>query len=79
MIARLEVTGRHPTAAAEDQDAFSITEFCQRNRISVPLYYKLRKQGLGPAEFRMGARVLISKEAAAAWRREREAATAAAI
>lgn len=32
--------------------------------------------GLGPATMRIGRRVLISSEAAAAWRRAREANTA---
>jgi hypothetical protein len=57
-----------------DGDAYSIAEFCERHRISVPLYYKLRQQKLTPTEIRLGARVLISRESAAAWRRERELA-----
>jgi hypothetical protein len=46
------------------------------HRISVQLFYKNRKQM--PCTFNVGVRVLISKEAAAAWRREREQATQAA-
>jgi hypothetical protein len=46
------------------------------HRISVQLFYKNRKQM--PRTFNVGVRVLISKEAAAAWRREREQATQAA-
>jgi len=42
----------------------------------VQLFYKNRKQM--PRTFSVGARVLISKEAAAAWRRERETAAQAA-
>jgi hypothetical protein len=57
---------------ATDLDAFSIETFCLRHSISVPQYYKMRKLGLMPVEFRVGTRVLISKESAAAWRRERE-------
>lgn len=72
-MVRPEVTGRSFSA---EPDAYSIAEFCERHRISVPLYYKLRQLGLGPAEFRAGVRVLISKESAATWRREREAASA---
>jgi hypothetical protein len=75
MTARGEVTGRKISPdAVDDADAFSIGEFCRRNRISIQLFYKLKKVGMMPATFRLGARVLISKEAAAAWRREREAA-----
>ena len=71
-MARPEVTGRKPTHlnAATDADAYSVDEFCARHRISVQLFYKNRKQM--PRTFNVGARVLISKEAAAAWRRERE-------
>lgn len=71
---RVEVLTDRNTAV-DEVDAFSIHEFCQRNRISVQLFYKLKPQGLMPSTFRLGARVLISREAATAWRREREAAT----
>jgi hypothetical protein len=78
-MARPEVTGRNvaPDFAIDDADSLSIAEFCRRNRISVQLFYKLKPQGLMPPTFRLGARVLISREAAAAWRREREAAAQA--
>jgi len=74
-MTRPEITGRKTSQdAIDDADAFSITEFCRRNRISVQLFYKLQPQGLMPATFRLGARVLISKESAKRWRAEREAA-----
>jgi hypothetical protein len=69
---------REALSPKPERDAYSIAEFCERHGISIPMYYKLREQGLTPLEFRVGVRVLISKEAAAAWRREREAASAAA-
>ena len=77
-MARPDVTGRKIALldAANDADAFTVNEFCARHRISVQLFYKNRKQM--PRTFNVGARVLISKEAAAAWRRERERATQAA-
>jgi hypothetical protein len=56
---------------ARERDACSISEFCALNNISIPLYYKMRQQQQTPVEMRVGARVLISKEAAATWRRER--------
>jgi hypothetical protein len=59
-----------------DLDAFSIEEFCRRHSISVPFYYKLRELGLTPREMEKGARVLITREAAADWRRDGVAATA---
>ncbi|MCK1671184.1 hypothetical protein [Bradyrhizobium sp. 150] len=56
----------------DDADAYSVDEFCTRNRISSQLFYKLKPKGLMPATFNVGRRVLISREAAAAWRRARE-------
>ncbi|UPK40525.1 hypothetical protein IVB18_31930 [Bradyrhizobium sp. 186] len=58
----------------DETDAYSIEEFCRRHRISVQLFYKFRHEM--PPTFKIGARRLITREAAAAWRREREAATA---
>lgn len=73
-MARREITGRKIASvdAADDADAFTINEFCARHRISVQLFYKNRKQM--PRTFNVGTRVLISKEAAAVWRRMRERA-----
>ena len=71
-MARPEVTGRKQVNAADHADAYSIDEFCARHRISPQLFYKLKPQGLMPATFNVGTRVLISREAAAAWRRVRE-------
>lgn len=75
-MARPEITGRKSIHGkpAIDADAFSINEFCARHRISRQLFYKLKPQGLMPATFTLGTRVLISREAAAAWRRAREVA-----
>jgi hypothetical protein len=77
-MARPEVTGRKIALldVADDADAYSIDEFCARHRISVQLFYKNRKHM--PRTFNVGVRVLISREAAAAWRRERETAAQAA-
>lgn len=65
---------RKPATAA-DVDAFSIAEFCKRHGISPQLFYKFKCDM--PPVFRIGARVLVSKEAAARWRAERESASAA--
>jgi hypothetical protein len=73
-MARPEVTGKKLDEVAGEADAYTIAEFCKRHRISHQLFYKLKPQGLMPVTFRLGARVLISREAAAQWRREREAA-----
>ncbi|WBL76026.1 hypothetical protein I3J27_23685 [Bradyrhizobium xenonodulans] len=77
---RPEITARklnHPTSAIEP-DALSIDEFCARHRISRRLFYKLKSEGLMPVTFKLGTRVLISREAAAAWRRALEADATAA-
>ena len=84
MPTRPDVTGRRPAAAfaasgAGDLDAYTIRQFCARHGLSIAFFYKLKAQGLTPNEIQLGARRLISKEAAAAWRRAREAATAAPI
>jgi hypothetical protein len=82
-MARPEVTGKKmsadkPTASAE-VDACSIAEFCRRHGISVAHYYKLRARGLTPDEMRAGDRILISKESAARWRKQREKDAAAVV
>jgi hypothetical protein len=73
-MARPEVTGRKPfqVSPADPADAYSVDEFCARHRISPQLFYKLRPLGLMPVTFNVGTRVLISREAADAWRRTRE-------
>ena len=53
--------------------ALSIQEFCKAHGISEGFFYKLKKQGEGPRETKVGARTLISFESAAEWRRAREA------
>ena len=52
--------------------ALSIPEFCEAHGISEGFYYKLKKQGQGPREMKVGARTLITFESAAEWRRARE-------
>jgi hypothetical protein len=55
-------------------DAMSIAVFCERHCISRALYFKMQTEKRGPRVFRIGAKVLISREAAAEWRRQREQA-----
>src|SRR5262249_12939338 len=47
--------------------------FCENNAISESLYHKLKRQGRGPREIELEDRIIITPEAEAAWRREREA------
>jgi hypothetical protein len=55
--------------------AYTIESFCAAHHISKAFFHKLRSQGLGPRLTRIGSRVLITAEAAAAWRAAREAET----
>jgi hypothetical protein len=61
---------RTPTPAA----VYTIAEFCEAHRMSQTQYHRLQKRNPpeGPREMRVGTRVYISNEAAAAWRRVRE-------
>ena len=79
-MTRLEVTNRKMAAARpepvfDDADAYSVEEFCRRHRLSVQIFYKHPE--LMPDSFYVGARRLISREAATRWRAEREAAKSA--
>ena len=55
-------------------DCLSIAEFCRRNSLSVQMFYK--SPGEMPDTFRLGARRLITREAAARWRLARDAEAA---
>jgi hypothetical protein len=54
--------------------AMSIAEFCRRHNISPSFYFKLQQLEIGPRTMKVGGRTLISREAAADWRHDREAA-----
>lgn len=62
------------SAPAVEKAVMSITEFCAAHGFSKATYFNLKKAGQGPREIHIGRRVVISHEAAAMWRREREAA-----
>jgi len=64
-------------AAPPAPEAFTISGFCVAHKISPSFYFKLRGQGLGPKEMRLGSRILITKESAQRWREERTAESAA--
>ena len=74
---RREITGRRAGLAdAYDEPAprlaMTIQEFCDSFRFTEGFYYKLKKQGLGPREMKVGTRTLISVESAIEWGREHE-------
>ena len=54
--------------------ALTIQEFCDSFRFTESFYYKLKKQGLGPREMKIGTRTLISVDSAVEWGREHEIA-----
>lgn len=54
-------------------DALTIPDFCETNRISVTTYFAIKKAGKGPTEMKVGKRRLISPDAMETWRRAREA------
>src|SRR5260370_37430836 len=56
---------------------YTIATFCVAHDISESFYHKLKNKGRGPRETHLGARVLITMEAAADWRAAREAETPA--
>jgi hypothetical protein len=57
---------------------FTIKTFCIAHDLSEAMFFKMREMGIGPREMRVGTRVLITFEAAADWRAERERAAATA-
>ena len=86
-MARPEVTGkkttqkadspkyrRRPVTADSNSLAMSIREFCRLHGISEDQFFKMKREGWGPVTMKVGSRTLISVEAAADWRRKREAA-----
>jgi predicted DNA-binding transcriptional regulator AlpA len=58
-----------------EKDAIGIYEFCDRHGISRSGWYNLVRDGIAPRVMRVGARILISREAVVDWHREREQAT----
>jgi hypothetical protein len=55
-----------------DQAVFTVAEFCTAHKVSRSRLYKEWNEGTGPRVLRVGTKILITKEAAADWRRSRE-------
>jgi len=55
-------------------EAYRVDEFCDAYGISRSTYNKLRTDGRGPREMRVGKSIRISKEAALDWERARQTA-----
>ena len=56
--------------------AYSVVDFCRQHGISRGLFYRLLRDGHGPAVIKAGRRTLISQEAAAEWRHRMESVSA---
>lgn len=52
----------------DSPSALAVPEFCRAHRISRAHFYELLKRGLGPRVMKVGARTLVSQEAASEWR-----------
>ena len=79
-----EITGKKLSGANALASRSPYLHLRCRSRSSAPhtnisegFYYKLKKQKLNPREMKIGTRTLITFEAAAKWRAEREAASTA--
>lgn len=59
-------------------EAYTIEQFCQAHGFSKAHYFNIAREGKGPRIMRVGSRVLISREAAADWRRACEQVEAVA-
>ena len=62
---------RSEPSPSPEQIAFSVSQFCARNFISRPTFERLRRQGRGPAEMRLGLNAIrITAEAERDWQRQ---------
>ncbi len=58
-----------------DPPVYSVRAFCEAHDISRGYLYQLWSEGAGPRKMKVGRRTLISREAAAEWRRRMEEET----
>jgi hypothetical protein len=65
--------------AADHGPSDTIDSFCQGEKISRALYYKMKVEGWAPAEMWVGDSVRITPRARREWRRQRERAAAAGV
>ena len=55
-------------SSVPERVAFPISEFCHRNGISRVAYHRLRSEGRGPVEMRLGLNLIrVTREAELAW------------
>jgi len=63
----------------DDPAASSVSAFCKDHNISKATFYNLVKDGKAPRRMKVRGRTLISREAAADWRRQMEKENSNAI
>ena len=57
-------------SSSPERAAYTIPEFCFRNSISRPTYHRLRSEGRGPAEMRIGLNLIrVTAAAERDWQR----------
>jgi hypothetical protein len=64
---------RRPLRSRQPNDVHDIPSFCRANGISVSTYYALKRAHKHPREMKVNKRILITPQAEADWRAEREA------
>jgi hypothetical protein len=63
----------YPVGRETGPVCYTVSEFCQAHRLSRSTIYQMWANGTGPRVIRICTKLLISFEAAAEWRRQREA------
>jgi hypothetical protein len=76
-LLEMRLVETRPVTCPVEPQAFSIAEFCARNRISLSTFHKLKNQGRGPRLMCLGRAIRISVEAERDWRALREKASGA--
>jgi hypothetical protein len=67
-VSTTKVLQQATPSSALERAAYTLAEFCYRNQISRPAYHRLRAEGRGPAEMRIGLNMIrITAEAEREW------------
>lgn len=53
--------------------SYTLREWCKLEKVSRDTFYRLRRQGTAPVIMRVRSKILITHEAALAWRKARTA------
>ena len=66
----MSTTKTSTPGSALERAAYTLAEFCYRNHISRPAYHRLRAEGRGPVEMRVGLNLIrVTAEAERDWQR----------